>query len=271
MADYCGFYGRRYAPDSEREDVLGDFLEDFEMLEAEMGPFMVARLGICEGHGTGVQVLCDPEGRFWLEHVPLGRRRRGIPGRVEIPGSSEALALPAPGELESLVLGFTEEVTPKIPAMPRGDAFWSIQSLSRRSAFKLRRLRDRVDERARSSGARVPERSVVVTAPAKTPAEMAAALQVFERAVRRRFRTLAPSSLVDVACALRFVVPQLEALDAAVSKRASELYAEDYRKRVAEKQAENAAIRAADEAWRQEYLAERREKRLAAMGRKPKE
>ncbi|MFN7956669.1 MAG: hypothetical protein U0610_33505 [bacterium] len=116
----------------------------------------------------------------------------------------------------------------------------------------------------------VVETAVVAAAPPATAAELAEVLQRVERAVLRRFRTLEPTSLAEIASALRFVVPKLEALKSAASKRAAVFHAEDYRKINAERQAENAAIREADEAWRHEYLAEQREKRLVALGRKPK-
>lgn len=269
MADYCGEYGRGIrSPFDERGRILGDFLEDFEMLEAELGPFMLARLGICEGHGTGVQVTCDPEGRLWFEHVPLGRRKRkGTPEPVEIPRSlPEANVLPARGELEALVVGFVEHVLPTIPDLRREDAFWKHNW----STFKLRRLRDKVEARAKSSAVPVPDAANVAAAPPPTAAEMAEVLERVERAVLRRFRTLDSTPLGELASALRVVVARLEALEKVAKKRSEAFWNEEWQRQVAEKQAQNAAERAAAEERRQEYLAEQREKRLAALGRKRK-
>lgn len=99
---------------------------------------------------------------------------------------------------------------------------------------------------------------------------MADVLENVERAILRTFRRLDPAPLAELASALRFVVPHVEALTTAARKRADVFAHEDWQKQVAEKQAQNAAERAGAEERRKEYLAEQREKRLAALGRKPR-
>lgn len=90
MADYCGEAWPRDG--SPRAEVLGDFLEYFEeTIEPRLEPGYLTPLGICEGHGTGVVVVCEDDGRVWLLHVELegDPPRTDKPDPIEIPSGTQ--------------------------------------------------------------------------------------------------------------------------------------------------------------------------------------
>ncbi|MGA3123821.1 MAG: hypothetical protein ABSF69_23915 [Polyangiaceae bacterium] len=114
MADYCGLYGGIAANrGTPRGDVLGDFLPEFERVEPHLMPFLTCKLGICEGHGTGVKVNMDADGKFWFAHVLLDhfkltkKQLALVPATIEIPA----------GKLTRRQVEFIEEL--RAPAKAR--------------------------------------------------------------------------------------------------------------------------------------------------------
>ena len=107
MADYCGACANG-AYGEIRAQILGDFLDDFEAnVEPRLVPFLMCRLGICEGHGTFVKASMDMRGKIWLTHevdeaFPLTEEELAeVPGPVEVPA----------GKLTEAQKAFIAEIT----------------------------------------------------------------------------------------------------------------------------------------------------------------
>lgn len=213
MADFCGSSAGGGGGAGPRAGVLGDFLDDFEEIEPLLEPFHACKLGICEGHGTGVIAKRDADGIAWFVHVALEDfppKRMPKPKKIP-PLPPGGVAVPSPEEL--LVLLRRADLNSGFDARLMSHRLSRVEDVIQSRSRELARNAAARNEWPPPSPSGAAPDSPVKPIGEPLPAELPEVVRRFYVKARRDARTMNADALEELAAAIREMRETVDAPD----------------------------------------------------------